>query len=348
MNTNFNFIIGFAVAMLLANNVSFAQAEEGDPVLPYRLKSKKGKIKIHAFPYTPFSQNTGVGETYVFRKRKELYVIPKYISNPIFTYAKGDILVELKYNIMFNHPMSNQKNGGNVENKSLEFDGNVVTIYKSGKLFESIHFSDLGLDTNKFEIHTYHHEIDWRYICTDSSNEKLVKIGNQPYHVNGNILSLFTIDDEWIQVDIETGLIIDHKDIKEFISSSEKLDDEIIEKKFEPVMYPKKFTLPRLASGKSLKNGLSLYLNKLVAINYRDSAHVQIYVHELLVSKDGKCLEVDVSVSTRKNSTENFGHIFDEKLKEKIEKWIMGEMFISNSTPVAFPKFNFYGFIYFK
>ena len=129
----------------------YTQLEKNDLVKPYRLKCEKGLIKIHSYPYTPYSQKKGVGETYVYRKGKLLYSIPKYISNPVFTYNNGEILVEVNYNIMFNHPDANHDKTGKIANKSLEFDGNVVTIYKSGELHQSIHFSELKLDTHSLK-----------------------------------------------------------------------------------------------------------------------------------------------------------------------------------------------------
>lgn len=318
------------------------------PIYPYTQKTEDGKIKSYSVPYGVYDGGYGPGQTFVYSNGKLLYSIDKYFSTPFFTTNNGQYLIEFDFFLNYRQPFEIVDDSGKVTIEPVLYDGKAVTIYKDGKLFKTIDFSELKIDTSKIKINEVGNWFSWNYMVTDTTKDALKnKMDQHPAFIEMDKLYLITVDNQLIVIEVTTGQITDRKNGYETLKQKSNWTPTIFKRKYKKVKYPDKFLLPELQNGKTIDQGLAELLNKRVSNGDRDSAVIQIYFHTLLINKEGKCEDVYTSPSLRKGTPKD-NYIDDPKLKIEIEDWIKQQTFNTSTFPRGFQKFKYTDFVYLK
>lgn len=317
-------------------------------IYPYTQKTENGKIKSHSVPYGVNDGGYGPGQTFVYANGKLLYSIDKYFTAPFFTISNGQYLIEFDFYLNCKQPIVAIDDSGKAIVRPILYDGKAVNIYKDGKLFNTIYFTELKIDTSKIEIGEFRNWFTWNFSIHDTTKDALKKkMYEHPAFIEDDKLYLITADNQLIEIKVKTGEITGRQNAYEVIRQKSNWTPTVFKRKYKKVKYPEKFLLPELQNGKKIEQGLAELLNKKICNGDRDSAVIQIYFHTLLINKEGKCEEVYTSTSTRKD-TKKDNYIDDPKLKIEIEDWIKQQVFKTNTFPRGFQKFKYMDFVYLK
>lgn len=318
------------------------------PIYPYTQKTEDGKVKSHSVPYGVNDGGYGPGQTFIYANGKLLYSIDKYFSTPFFTTNNGQYLIEFDFFLNYHQPMGIIDDSGKVIIEPIVYDGKAVNIYKDGKLFKTIDFSELKIDTSKIKVNEFANWFSWNYSGTDTTKDALKKkMYQHPGFIENNKLYLITADNQLIAIEVATGQVTNQQNAYETLKQKTNWTPTTFKRKYKKVKYPDKFLLPELQNGKTIDQGLAELLNKRMSDGDRDSAVIKIYFHTLLINKEGKCEDVYTSPSVRKD-TKKDNYIDDPKLKIEIENWIKHQTFKTKTFPKGFQKFKYTDFVYLK
>lgn len=318
------------------------------PIYPYTQKTEDGKVKSHSVPYGVNDGGYGPGQTFVYSQGKLLYSIDKYFSTPFFTTNNGQYLIEFDFFLNYRQPFGIMDDSGKVTIEPIEYDGEAIKIYKDGKLFKTINFNELNIDTSKIKVNEFGNWFAWNYSLSDTTKDALKKkMYQHPAFIENCKLYLISADNQLIAIEIATGQLTVQQNAYEILNQKTNWTPTTFKRKYKKVKYPDKFLLPELQNGKTIDQGLAELLNKRISDGDRDSAVIQIYFHTLLINKEGKCEDVYTSPSTRKD-TKKDNYIDDPKLKIEIEDWIKQQTFKTNTFPRGFMKFKYTDFVYLK
>jgi hypothetical protein len=307
-----------------------ATATTWAPIYPYTQKTEDGKVKSHSVPYGVNDGGYGPGETFVYAGGKLLYSIDKYFTAPFFTTNNGQYLIEFDFYLNYWQPMRIIDDSGKVTIEPIVYDGKAVNIYKDGKLFKTIHFTELKIDTSKIKINEFGNWFSWNYGLNDTTKDILKKKMYQHMaFIENDKLYLITADNQLIAIEVATGQITDRQNAYETLKQKSNWTANTAKRKFKKVKYPEKFLLPELKNGKTIEQGLAELFNKQKSNGDGDSAVIIIYFHTLLINKDGKCEDVYTSPSTRIDFKRG-NYIEDPKLKIEIENWLKQQTFNKN------------------
>ena len=318
------------------------------PIYPYTQKTEKGKVKIKSFPYDPFHGGHGPGETFVYCKGELLYSIDKYFTTPFFTYDNGKYLIEVDFYLNFQNPIGIIDENGTIHKDPINYDGDAIRIYENGELRNTIKFSELKIDTSRININKYGNWFSWNYRSNDSTNAMKNKMDDFPAFLSDGDLHIITSDNQLVTLDIKSATQSNVPNAENYFDQKENWKPTKIKRKFHKIKYPEKFSLPKLANGKTIEQALSEFLNKEPANDNRDSSTVQIYFHTLLINSNGACEDISVSPSTRSGVDKDFSHSYNAVLKERIEEWAMKQRFKTNTIPKSFVKYKYLDFVYLK
>jgi hypothetical protein len=237
---------------------------------------------------------------------------------------------------------------GKVTIEPIVYDGKAVNIYENGKLFKTIDFSELKIDTSKIKVNEFGNWFSWNYSGVDTTKDALKKkMYQHPAFIENNKLYLITADNQLIAIEVATGQVTYQQNAFETLKQKTNWTPTTFKRKYKKVKYPDKFLLPELQNGKTIDQGLAELLNKRISDGDRDSAVIQIYFHTLLINTEGKCEVVYTSPSVRK-ATKKDNYIDDPKLKIEIEDWIKQQTFKTKTFPKGFQKFKYTDFVYLK
>jgi hypothetical protein len=341
-------IIGTTILLTIFAVTAFATTWA--PIYPYTQKTEDGKVKSHSVPYGVNDGGYGPGETFVYANGKLLYSIDKYFSNQFFTTNNGQYLIEFDFYLNYRQQDRLIDDSGKVTIEPIVYDGKAVTIYKDGKLFKTIDFKELKIDTSKIKINEFGNWFAWNYSLNDTTIDALKKKMNQhPAFIENDKLYLITADNQLIAIEVATGQITSRQNAFETLKQKLNWTPTTFKRKYKKVQYPDKFLLPELQNGKTIDQVLAEHFNKKVSDGDRDSAVIQIYFHTLLINKDGKCEIVYVSPISRSDLKKDFMYFGDEqKLKVEIEDWIKQQTFKTTTFPRGFQKFKYTDFVYLK
>lgn len=333
-------------AFLLTFFAVTAFATTWAPIYPYTQKTEDGKVKSHSVPYGVNDGGYGPGQTFVYSNGKLLYFIDKYFSTPFFTTNKGQYLIEFAFFLNYRQPFGIIDDSGKVTVEPIVYEGEAIKIYKDGKLFKTINFKELNIDTSKIKVNKFGSWFAWNYSLNDTTIDVLKrKMYHHPAFIENDKLYLITADNQLLVIEVATGKITDQQNAYEILKHKSNWTPTTFKRKYKKVKYPDPFLLPKLQNGKTIDQGLAELLNK--RISNGDSAVIRIYFHTLLINKDGKCEDVYISPSTR-NDTKKDNYIDDPKLKIEIEGWIKQQTFKTNTIPIGFKKFKYTDFVYLK
>jgi len=318
------------------------------PIYPYIQKTEDGKVKTHSVPYGVNDGGYGPGQTFVYANGKLLYSIDKYISTPFFTTNNGQYLIEFDFFLNYRQPFRIIDDSGKVTIEPIVYDGEAIKIYKDGKLFKTINFNELNIDTSKIKVNEFGNWFAWNFNVSDTTKDDFkIKMYQHPAFIVSDKLYLITADNQLITIEVATGQITDRQNAYETIKQKPNWKPTTFKRKYKKVKYPDKFLLPELQNGKTIEQGLAELLNKRISDGDRDSAVIQVYFHTLLINKEGKSETVYASPSIRKD-TKKDNYIDDPKLKIEIEDWIKLQTFITKTFPKGFQKFKYTDFVYLK
>jgi hypothetical protein len=319
------------------------------PMLPFVQITENGLIKCKSIPFAPFDADPSLGQTFVYSGKKLLYVIDKYIYEPFLTTEQGKYLVEFNFRIYYRPITIHINNDGSSMEEKPNPEGKAINIYKDGRFFKSIQFSELKIDTSKIDFKNSGNWVDWNFKIKDSSRDEIrTKMANVPFFYEKENLFIIAADDQLIKIDLSKGSVISKEPAYEALKKVNTWSSGLKERRYEKVRYPEEFYLPKLYNGKSIAQTLSKFLNKSVAKGDKDNAVYQVYIHTLLINNKGKCEDVYVSTEMRSNLNKQFTHNSDNSLKPKIESWIKAQVFDIRSIPKGFLKFKYTNFIYLK
>jgi len=318
------------------------------PIYPYTQKTEDGKVKTHSVPYGVNDGGYGPGQTFVYANGKLLYSIDKYFSTPFFTTNNGQYLIEFDFFLNYLHPDRIIDDSGNVTIEPIVYDGEAIKIYKDGKLFKTINFNELNIDSSKIKVNESGNWFAWNFNLSDTTKDDLkIKMYQHPAFIESEKLCLITADNQLITIKVATGQITNRQNAYEIIKEKSNWKPLTFKRKYKKVKYPDKFLLPELQNGKTIEQGLAELLKKRISDGDGDSAVIQIYFHTLLINKEGKCEDVYTSPSVRKDA-EKDNYIDDQKLKIEIEDWIKLQTFKTKTFPKGFQKFKYTDFVYLK
>jgi hypothetical protein len=274
--------------------------------------------------------------SWIYKNNKLLYTLNKRLTGYVITNETGEILVEIDfslYDLKIDGYLFNEKGDSVYIDR---FSGEAIKIYKNGKLEKVFDFKDLHIDKSVVE-----YKYDRFYWGT---KDKEIKV---PAIIQNDTLRLISIDSCEIIVALR-----DLKSDKQQLTkkrhdyfSSLKVKRKITLKKRG---LPDKFILPLLDNEETIESKLANYLGYAPADNERDSAKLQIYVHTLLIDKNGSCVQCYVTPTLRDSTTTDFGYEPDNDLKKKIEDWLLSQKFHTKLIPRWTDKYGFSDFIYLK
>ena len=311
---------------------------------PYTQKTESGNVSSHSVPYGVYDGPYGPGETFVSANGKLLYTIDKYFSNPFFTANNGEYLIEV--NLLFYYFITPNQIVPNSDQINT-FLGNVINIYKNGIPLKNITLDELKIDPSKYILNQYRGIFYCNFTVIDTTKDKLkLKMARNSIFTEGNNLYLIAADNQLITIDMLSGEIINRQNAYETLKDKLFWKRNPIKRKYQKVKYPDQFLLPNLQSGETIEQGLAKHLNRKVSDYNRDSALIQIYIHTLLINKEGKCEEVSVSPTIRKDILTDFEFNYDKELKAEIEEWLRSQTFITSTFPKDFSKYKYTDFVY--
>lgn len=339
-------IIGTTFLLTIFAVTAFATS--WGPIYPYTQHTEDGKVKSHSFPYGVYDGGYGPGETFVYANGKLIYTIDKYFSSPFFTTNNGKYLIEFDFYPNYRQPFGSfDESSGKVTIEPIVYDGKVVNIYEDGKLFKTIDFSELEIDTSKIKVNKFGNWFAWNYNLNDTTKDELKKkMYENPAFIEKDNLYLISADNQLIGIEIATGKIADRQNAYETLKQKSNWTPTTFKRKYKKVKYPDKFLLPELQNGKTIEQGLAELLNKKISDGDRDGAIIQIYFHTLLINKEGKCEIVYISPSRKDINKGNY--IDDPKLEIEIVDWIKQQTYKTKTFPRGFQKFKYKDFVYLK
>lgn len=334
--------IGATFLITIYTVASFATSY--GPVYPYTQMTEDKRVKSISVPYAVNDGGYGPGQTFVYAKGRHLYTIDKYFLTPFFTINNGQYLVEFNFFLKFT-PSSEVIDGiGYLTVTPKNYKGDAVNIYKDGKLFKTIDFTLLRIDTAKFRAN----RLAWNYRIDSTNNDTLkMKMFKNPAFIENDKLYLITVDNQLIGIDVATGQITDRQNAYETIKEKTNWSPTIFKRVYNEITYPREFLLPKLISGKTIEQGLAKLLNKKAANDNRHSATIKIYFHTLLINKKGRCEVIYTSTSIDGISNAN-AYICERDFENKIEKWIKKQKFQTKTFPKGFLKYKYKDFVYLK
>ncbi|MBK7567226.1 MAG: hypothetical protein KBF42_04790 [Chitinophagales bacterium] len=205
------------------------------------------------------------------------------------------------------------------------------------------------IDPSTYIVNEFRGTFTWNYSANETIKNRLMKKMSQHsiFQERSN-LYLITTDNQLITIDIVSGEIINHQNAFETLNQKLFWNPKSLERKYQKVEYPESYLLPDLQIGKTLAQGLAELLNKKLSDYKEDSAVIQIYVHTLLINKEGKCEDVSVSPTVRTDIHMDFDFKCNMELKAEIELWIKNQTFATNTIPKGFQKFKYSDFVYLK
>lgn len=321
-----------------------AKATTWSPAYPYIQRTENGKVRSHSVPYGVRDGPYGLGQTFIYAGGKLLYTIDKYFSTPFFTTGNGLYLISFDFSLYYRGKLLVDDSG----RMKPEYEGEAVHIYKGGQLMKTIHFSELKIDTSRIYVNSDRNFFDWNYRVSNTEKDKMkLKMYRYPTFIEHDTLYLITADDQLIAIDIASGEIVVRRDAYETLKQKADWKPTRLKREYQKVKYPEQFLLPDLYDGRTFEQALATFLGTSVAD--RDSALIQLYVHTLLINKNGRCEDVYVSPYTRSDAQKNFPPMSnDEVLKGKVEKWIRQQTFATKTMPTGFPKYKYSDFVYLR
>ncbi|MBI3233946.1 MAG: hypothetical protein HYZ42_07870 [Bacteroidetes bacterium] len=181
-------------------------------------------------------------------------------------------------------------NGHEVINPTV-YDGEAVHIYIDGKLFKTIKFSELNIDTSKIMINEYVNRFAWKYRIHNNTKDALkMKMLEHPDYIENDKLYLIAADNQLIAIEIATGQITRQPDAYEILKQRSKWNPTKFDRKFDKVIYPDKFLLPTLQNGKSIEQEYrseTVHLFKYIFTHYssKKMANVNMFTHHQVLDK---------------------------------------------------------------
>jgi hypothetical protein len=293
-------------------------------VLPWSIKTGN-HIRIESIPYRIY-EGGDLGITKVYKYNKLLYSIEKYMSSIVLISKSGEYLVNIQYGIWrkdYYKSISIDGNGDSSINME-DYSGEAIKIYKNGKEMSVYDFKYLAIDTSK--LGKNYDQFYWL-----SENPFLCKF---PVYIKDDTLNIFTIDNQILTFDLSTN-----KQLKpiQFDSTKGKYYSTLLPKfkiKIKKKNLSEKFILPKLKNGRLIEDELADFLNLESNNNNRDSAILQIYIHTLLINREGKCEICYVSPYLRQNTSIDFYKCEqDLELNDKIENWFYQQKFQTKLIP---------------
>jgi hypothetical protein len=318
------------VLLFLISNFTFSSSI----FYPYTLKLDNG-IKIRSVAYRTYD-TPDPGRSWIYKYNKLLYTIDKRLTGYLITDETGEILVEINYSlydIMIDGHLVDEKGDSIFLDR---FKGEAIRIYKKGILEKIFDFKELHIDKSLLE--TNYDQFYW------GTKDESIKV---PAVIQNDTLRLTSIDDSEIRISLQS-LNLDKRALtnnKHTYFTSLKSKRKISVKKHG---IPKNFLLPFLESKDLIESKLADYLGFISVENERDSARVQVYIHTLLIDREGKCVQCYVTPILRNSTSVDFGYEPDGELKKKIEDWLMIQKYQTKMIPRYTDKYGFSDFIYLK
>lgn len=345
-----NFKIKYVMAIALTIQSISGNAISLQPILPFVQITENGLVKCRSVPFAPFDADPSLGKTFVYSGNRLLYVIDKYFYEPFLTTEQGKYLVEFNFRIYVRTTTIYINRDGSSMEEKPNLEGKAINIYKDGKLFKSILFSELKIDTSRIDFKLSRNWFDWNFKVSDSSRDEIrTKMESVPFFCDNENLFIIGSDEQLIKIDISTGSIVSKEPAYDaLLKLNNNWSSGLKNRNYKKVRYPEKFYLPKLHNGKSMGKSLAKFLNNRVAKDDKDGAVHQVYIHTLLINKKGKCEDVYVSTEMRTNLKKRFTYNADNSLKSKIESWIKDQVFDTQIFPKGLLKYKYTGFLYFK
>lgn len=344
---------------------------------PYKQQIDGQKVVVKAYPYDPHSGSPMIGVTKVYFNNKLLYTIDKYYRERIFTSNDGQYLVVVHISNVAG--MSSFTLAGIVNNTAIEVFKNgqpfkiftIKEVLDTTKLVYNDRFFYWGYDVDlnaytsaKYGCRTCKKIYGRRALRTSETSaidieeckkkcefvrlkKAAIRLSKNPIYVEGNSLFVLTNQNTVVKLDF-VKMNIEQIPFDKIVLDIKTFNPPKLNRKYKKVNYPEKFLLPDFYNGKTFEQGLAAFLNKRVSDD-SDSAVMCIYVHTLLINREGKCELVYVSPTFRNDLRKEFMYFENDiELAKEIKNWINQQTFNTKTIPKDFQKFKYSGLVYLK
>lgn len=307
---------------------------------PYTQRTEQGMVLCRSVPYCargPFDQ----GETFVYRKGKLLYSIGKYISTALFTFGEGRYLIEVDFEMQGSAPeiLWSADTTTSRLPKTVAPDGASISIYDMGQPLRRIMFSELGIDGESMHRFGFR-RFTWRYGAAEPTGSQIeARMARQPAFMDGDRLCLIASDEQLIEVSIPSGAIVGRSMARETLGSRDSRRPQQVKRKYVRTKYPEKFFLPKLKDGRSLDLAASSIAKIDATQDTVRIPEIQVYLHTLLINRQGRCEVVHASVSEGKMGGAQ------HQLEQDLSRWLQQQEFDTRTIPRGFDKFKYTGFL---
>jgi len=330
----------WAVVVLMLGQV--AHATTWAAVYPYTQRTEGGAITCRSVPYGVHDGPAGLGETFVYNKGQLLYSIDKYFSTPFHTFGNGRYVVSIDFHVSYPNQVTHilDESGTVIREEENEPDAKVIHIYDQGVLLKTIAFSDLRVDRSKVRTNTNGGWLAWDYVAPELDGTTLqTRMAKHPDFVEGDRLCLIAADGQLIEIRIPTGEVVARSVAEVPLAQRADWNPPSIKRRYERVKYPEKFFLPSLEDGRTLEKATADMLGMLVAERDEQRADLEVYLHTLMINRQGRCEVVYATV------TPLGGKKPDGVLQGQYVTWIQQQAFETRTIPRGFSKFKYSGFL---
>lgn len=330
------------IVMLLLVISQIAFATTWAPAYPYTQRTEGGEITCRSVPYGVRDGPFGLGETFVYRKGQLLYSVEKYFSKPFLTHGHGRYLISIDFHAF--HPDHDIRIlGGDddgIRGEDNRSDTKVIHIYDQGVLLSTVAFGDLRVDSSKIRVNMHGGWFAWCYSAPEQGSSALQEsMAKHPAFIEADRLCLITADGQLIEIDVPSGEVVGRSIAVETLKKRSDWSPSNFKRRYERVKYPDKFHLPSLKDGRSLEMAVADLLGMSVPREH-GQAEVDIYVHTLLINREGRCEQAYVTVTSKKGGAEA-----TQALEERVLAWVKEQKFDIRSIPRGFDKFKYSGFL---
>src|SRR5690606_21134859 len=118
-----------------------------------------------------------------------------------FTTNKGQYLIEFAFFLNYRQPFGIIDDSGKVTVEPIVYEGEAIKIYKDGKLFKTINFKELNIDTSKIKVNKFGSWFAWNYSLNDTTIDVLKrKMYHHPAFIENDKLYLITADNQLLVI----------------------------------------------------------------------------------------------------------------------------------------------------
>lgn len=342
---------------------------------PYIQHINGQNIVIKAFSYSPYLGSPMIGVTRVYYKKKLLYSIDKYYRERIFTSDDGKYLAVV--HTSNSEGISSYTTFG--FNK-INFNKTAIEVYKNGQPFKTLSLKDV-IDTTKLanngQFFYWGYNVNfkaydeaiwncnyWNKNLTKSEKKECLngdttsyckewlqgcdsmKMYEREKAIYSNYIyvidnSLFVLTNQNFVVKLDFAeMTIQQIPFDKIIPDKKNYNPPKLIRNYKKTKLPEKFDEPNLKDGRSFERGVA-DLFGLSIPEKNEKSIFNIFINNLVLDKNGKCIEFYGNVYDERISTFFTKESKNIEMTEKLNKWVREQTFQTKLIPKGFDGYSF-------